>query len=161
MPARGFSSITFLHSTAEHIRCVGKPAYLYYFGDHDPSGVRIDQTIEKRLRQFAPDADIHFERVAVLPLQIRNLKLPTRPTKTDKNTHAKGFQGDSVDIDAVPAATLRQMVRDCIERHIDRRRLEQIKLIEAQERHVLEMVAENAQGFGQQYEEDDEDPEVD
>ena len=39
MVSRGFASLTFLAEAAEAIAAEGKPAYLYYFGDHDPSGV--------------------------------------------------------------------------------------------------------------------------
>lgn len=71
MVSRGFSSVTFLYEAAVKIRAIGKPAYLYYFGDHDPSGVAVDRSIEKRLREFAPDVEIHFQRVAVLPSTLR------------------------------------------------------------------------------------------
>ncbi len=37
MVARGYSSVTFLHSAAEAIEAKGKPAYIFHFGDLDPS----------------------------------------------------------------------------------------------------------------------------
>ena len=39
MVARGYSSISFLHSAAMAIKAIGKPAYIFHFGDLDPSGV--------------------------------------------------------------------------------------------------------------------------
>jgi hypothetical protein len=84
MVSKGFSSVTYLYEAAQTIAEQGKPAYLYYFGDHDPSGVHIDRVIEKRLREFAPDAEIHFKRVAVTKDQIAQFELPTRPTKKDR-----------------------------------------------------------------------------
>jgi len=39
------------------------------------------------IRRQAPDAEIHFERLAVTPEQIPAWDLPTRPTKAD--THSK------------------------------------------------------------------------
>jgi hypothetical protein len=85
MVSRGFASVTYLYEAAETIAAQGKPAYLYYFGDHDPSGVYIDPNIESQLRQLAPDAEIYFKRVAVRPEQIELWDLPTRPTKrTDR-----------------------------------------------------------------------------
>ena len=39
MVSRGYSSLSFLHSAAEAIAANGKPAYIYHFGDLDPSGV--------------------------------------------------------------------------------------------------------------------------
>jgi hypothetical protein len=73
-----------------------KPAYLYYLGDHDPSGVDIPRNVEARLREFAPNANMHFQRLAVTQAQIVEFALPTRPTKkTDSRT--KAFNGQSVE----------------------------------------------------------------
>ena len=50
--------------------------------------------------------------------QVEQWNLPTRPTKMT-DTRAKKFAGTSVELDAIPAAKLRELVRDCIERHVD------------------------------------------
>jgi len=71
MVTRGYPSLSYLNTAAEAIRYHCKPTFLYYFGDHDPSGVDISRATEDRLREFAPDADIHFERVAVTPEQVK------------------------------------------------------------------------------------------
>jgi hypothetical protein len=42
-----------------------------------------DRNVEARLRELAPDADLHFERIAVTPEQITACSLPTRPTQAD------------------------------------------------------------------------------
>lgn len=142
MVSRGFASRSFLHEAAQTIIYEGKPAYLYYFGDHDPSGVVIDRKIEETIREFAPHVEIHFERVAVLPHQIENLGLPTRPTKkSDKR--CKNFEGESVEVDAIPPLVLRDMVSDCIEDHIDTSILENEKQTERLERECLRKMAEN------------------
>src|SRR5262249_50961498 len=39
MVARGYASLSFLHSAAMAISAKDKPAYIYHFGDYDPSGV--------------------------------------------------------------------------------------------------------------------------
>src|SRR5262249_23060329 len=61
MVARGYSSISFLHSAAKAIEGLEKPAYIYHFGDYDPSGVDAARDIEAKLRRYAPGAEIHFE----------------------------------------------------------------------------------------------------
>ena len=96
MVSKGFSSVTYLYEAALAIKQQGKPAYLYYFGDHAPSGVHIDRSIEQRLREFAPQAEIHFERVAVRPEQIAAWALPTRPTK-QSDSRSRRFEGGSDD----------------------------------------------------------------
>jgi hypothetical protein len=92
MVARGYASLSFLHSSAEDINDLDVPAYIYHFGDFDPSGVNAGEKIEETLRELAPDAEIHFERIAVTPEQIQEFNLPTRPTKTT-DRRSKGFRG--------------------------------------------------------------------
>jgi hypothetical protein len=56
MSSRGMPSLTFLHGSALAIRRAaehGKRSYIYQFGDHDPTGVWIPKTIERRLREIA------------------------------------------------------------------------------------------------------------
>jgi hypothetical protein len=77
MVTRGYPSLTFLHSAAEQIAAAGRPCFLYYFGDYDPSGVDIPRKVEADLRALAPSADISFERVAVNEDQIFVWNLPT------------------------------------------------------------------------------------
>ena len=70
MVARGYASLSFLHSAAEYIDDLDVPTYIYHLGDFDPSGVNAGEKIEQTLREMAPDADITFERIAVTPEQI-------------------------------------------------------------------------------------------
>lgn len=88
------------------------------------------------LREFACNAEITFERVAVTHDQIRLLHLPTRPTKAT-DSRSRNFDGESVELDAIDPLTLRGMVRECIERHIDKGALERTKAMEAMERDSL------------------------
>ncbi len=140
MVTRGYPSLSFVHSAAEIIAELDRPAYLYYFGDRDPSGVDIPRKVEETLRQLAPEADIAFEVLAVTEQQIRNLNLPTRPTKRS-DSRSKGFEGGSVELDAIPPAELRRMVRECIEGHIDVDVLRATERIEAEERATLARIA--------------------
>ncbi len=136
MVARGFSSKTFLHSAAEAIVAQGKPAYIYHFGDLDPSGLSAASKVEAGLRKYAPGAEIHFERVAVTRQHVELYSLPTRATKKS-DSRAKNFKGESVDVDALPPLVLRQMVRDCIARHLDKNTYEQLMIAEKAERELL------------------------
>jgi hypothetical protein len=140
MVSRGFASVSYIYECAQAIEAQEKPATIYYFGDHDPSGVHIDRSIEKRLRQFAPDADITFERVAVQKWQIEEWNLPTRPTKkTDSRSHS--FEGDSVELDAIPPQRLTMMLDQCIQRHVDEELWIRTQDIEEAERETIQMIA--------------------
>ena len=91
MVARGYASLSFLHGAADYIKELEVPTYLYHLGDFDPSGVNAGQKIESTLREMAPDAEIHFERIAVNLEQIREWDLPTRPTKAS-DSRSKGLR---------------------------------------------------------------------
>jgi hypothetical protein len=145
MVTRGYPSLSYLYSAADQMSEEDRPCYVYYFGDHDPSGLDISRKVEQDLRGFAPDVDLYFERVAVTPEQIEEWELPSRPTKKT-DTRAKHFTGDSVEVDAIPPAQLRQLARDCIERHIDKRLLKRTQTVEAAERDTLETIVRNLRG---------------
>ena len=139
LSSRGFASASFLYSSAMEIREEKRPAYLYYVGDWDPAGVLIPEKIEQGIREHAPETEVHFERLLVTPEQIESWALPTRPPK--KTTHARNFQGGTVEAEAVPAEQTRAIVRAAIERHIDRRELRVLLEAEKSERQMLEGLA--------------------
>ena len=142
MVTKGYPSHSFLYGAAQDILRRGKPTFLYYFGDYDPTGKDIPRYIETTLRELAPSAEIHFERVAVTPEQIVDWNLPTRPTKKT-DTRAKRFGDErSVELDAIPPDMLRGLVQECICRHIDKKYLERMAVIEYRERKELKRFAQ-------------------
>jgi hypothetical protein len=112
MPTRGFPSKRFVHDAAELMEAQGKPAYVYYFGDWNPSGNKVGKNVEASLARYAADAGIRFERVAVNQEQIARYNLPTR------------------------------LVDGVINQHIDRDKWEFAKQQEAEERRMLVRTAE-------------------
>lgn len=141
MITRGYSSLSFLHAAANDIQEDGRPAYIYHLGDHDPSGVDAANNIERRLREFAPQSEIHFERLAVLPHQIEEWNLPTRPTKTT-DTRSKGFGPVSVELDAIDPHRLRELVRETIKSHLPTRALRTLLVAQESERDLITAWAE-------------------
>lgn len=142
MVTRGYPSLSFVHEAAEAMDWQDKPIFIYYLGDLDPSGVDIPRWVEEQLHEMAPDADITFERLAVLPEQVEELNLPTRPTKTS-DSRAKTFSGESVEVDAIGAPILRRMVEDALVDHIDTEAWARLLDVEAAERETLhELVAQ-------------------
>jgi hypothetical protein len=136
MVARGYASLSFLHSAAEYINALDIPAHIYHLGDYDPSGVNAGEKIEETLREMAPAADITFERLAVTPEQIAAWDLPTRPTKAS-DTRAKGFGDISVELDAIEPNRLREIVQRATERHLPPRQFKVLKAAEESERTLI------------------------
>jgi hypothetical protein len=136
MVARGYASLSFLHSAAADIMERDRPAFIYHLGDYDPSGQDAAANIERRLREFAPEVAIAFRRIAVTRDQIRRWRLPSRPTKAS-DPRSAGFDGDSVELDAITPQRLRELVQQAIERHMPTRQYEMLKQIEKEERNGL------------------------
>ena len=151
-PTRGYPSLSFLYDCAEDIEIAGKPTYIYFLGDHDPSGRDIRRNVFDRLREFAPSADIIFETLAVTDEQIESLNLSLRPTKATDSRSA-GWRGGSVEVEAIPPRTLRQLVTDAIERHIDEEEWDRIKAAEDSEADILSLIS--GADVGQAREQDD------
>lgn len=140
MVARGFASESFVWETAQAIIADAKPAVIYQLGDHDPSGVSAWEHTRRRLAEFAPNVKFIFERLAITPEQIIEHQLPTRPTK-QSDSRARTFEGESVEVDALPSPVLRDLVRDAIERWIDPEALRLTQAVERSERGVLTRIA--------------------
>lgn len=143
MVARGYASLSFLHSAADYIGQLEVPTYVYHLGDYDPSGVNAAEKIEQTLRQMAPNAEIHFERVAVRRWQIEEWDLPTRPTKTS-DTRSKNFGDVSVELDAIDPDRLRGLVGDVIERHLPEHEFNILKAAEESERTIVRQLVDHA-----------------
>jgi hypothetical protein len=143
----GYSSETFAYNAAENIKAQGKPSFIYYFGDWDEYGLNISNDIKNKLLAFG--ANVLFERVTVLPGQIEALGLPTRPAKPPKRpkngrrARVSKWEGPCVEVDAVPADKLRDLVRGCIVQHIDTQAYQIAMRAEKLERQTLEDVMKN------------------
>ena len=138
---KGQPSVSYLYDAAEDIISDGRPTYLYVLADWDPGGLRIFDRIKQELIGFVGDAaDIHVRRLALTPYQVDLYDLPTRPGK-EKDPNAADFArryGDRcVELDAMPPNTLRGLVRECLEAHMDPEYLRRLKLAEQEERRGL------------------------
>ena len=140
---RGYASETFCHTVAEEIVDANKRdkwVDVYQFGDHDPSGVNAWESFQERISMFTEEmfgiVGAKFERVAVTAHQVVEYDLPTRPTKRS-DTRARDFVGESVEVDAIPAKKLRELVEISITQHVDENVLRIDQLAEESEREIL------------------------
>lgn len=117
---RGFSSATFVHECAVYLREIEKPKHVYYFGDHDPSGLSIEENVRERLTEFG--ANFTFTRIAVHLDDIETYGLrPLQAKETDSRYQRyKAKHGTrTIELDALPPDELRRRIRECVERHVD------------------------------------------
>ncbi len=135
---RGFPSITLRYESALEMMEIGKPATIFYFGDHDASGQQISDNLEAELRHHG--ANVTVKRQALRPSHIRLWGLPTRPSKASDSRHAAfvAQHGDaSVELDALPPNVLTDLVRRSIWDMIDDDAWERAEEAEALERQTL------------------------
>jgi hypothetical protein len=62
------------------------------------------------------------------------------------DSRAKKFDGESVELDAIPASLLRELARNCIEKHVDQDQLAILKVAEESERETLGKWAQYVRG---------------
>ncbi len=134
--ARGFSSMTFAYDAAEAIKEIGKPTYIYHFGDFDPSGVSAALTLKEELGRHGARAQ--FRRMAVTRDQVEAMDLPTLAVNR-KDPRAGTWQHPYVcELDALPVKELRSLVESSIVQHIDHAQLEQTRKAESIEKTTFD-----------------------
>ena len=141
-PCGGFSSITLCYEAAENINDLvdDKPVTIFYVGDFDPAGVLIDVALERELRQhLRSDVHLDFRRIGITEQQVLEMDLPRNARKaTDKRSSHVTY---TVEAEAMPAKLMRELVRSHVESLLPEHALEQAKLVEAEERKGLEILA--------------------
>lgn len=112
----GFDSLTIKKQMAD--RFSGKPGIVLHLGDYDASGEVMFRALEQDVQAFG--GDVEFHRLAVLPEQIEEWNLPTKPAKTKGNTHAAQFTGtETVELEAIPPERLRRLLDGAIRNVLD------------------------------------------
>ncbi len=142
-PAGGFSSIAFAYEAAEQINesYDGRPVISFYIGDLDPAGVLIDGAIEREIRKhLRPEVEFIFRRIGITAEQIEQFNLPTKARKKSEKraTHISR----TVEAEAMPAHTMRRLLRTAIEAQLPPRALEVAKVAEASERDLIGRLAQ-------------------
>ena len=145
-PSGGMSSDSFVYGAAVeavHMKC--DEMVVVYVGDYDPSGLQIAKTLETKLTEHldyaAEDFDLEapeltFWRVAITAQQIIDHDLPTKPVKSTQS-RAKYDIEQTVEAEAMPPDILRGIVADAFEPMLDKEVLNQLRTVEASERHDL------------------------
>ena len=122
---RGFNSVSFLNDFKNRlVNYEDKEPVMLYFGDFDPSGVEMLESIETTLIDELGVNSLEFKRVALTEEDIYKYKLPHNPdalkkTDTRAKKHLEAFGELAVELDALKPDVLEQKIRDAIERELD------------------------------------------
>ena len=134
-PCKGYPSITFLHEASNRFADIGvtsKRLIILYFGDYDPSGEDIPNSIKANLERMGTEVEV--ERIALNPDLIKSLGLPSVPPKsTDSRTRNWDGKG-AVELDAVEPKMLKSMCEKAILRYFDTDLYDELTEKESEER---------------------------
>lgn len=134
VPFSGQPSVSYLWDNVNRLKLfqkLGKKIHIFYYGDFDPSGENIEETIKKKLSLYGVD-NIDFRRMALTLKQVKDFKLPTNvdaktQKKLEKDANTKRFTDKydrlyQIEIDALPALKaeeFRNIVINSIDQYFD------------------------------------------
>lgn len=145
MVNKGYSSASAMYEAAQRINTYGegKPCFVLYLGDHDPSGEDMVRDIQDRLDEFGCQ-DLEVRKIALTLTQIREHRPPPNPAKvTDSRAAAyiAKFGDSSWEVDALPPDVLARIVRANIEAEMDADLMDEVKLREESDKENLRKAA--------------------
>ena len=126
---KGYSSSSAMYETGKRLARIWHrddidEIHIFYFGDHDPSGIDMTRDIGERFGLFSRDLVTHVNvhRLALNWNQVEEWSPPENPAKeTDSRyqAYADEFGESSWELDAVEPRTLADLVRDSVTELID------------------------------------------
>ncbi|NKX43594.1 hypothetical protein [Roseicyclus persicicus] len=144
MPTGGYTSETFAHEAVDRMRRTERTLVIYSLYDFDRSGKDAELSLQEKVERFGAEygVPVEFNSLGLSFEQVQAMDLPTRPAKRKTVADQRWPYSFAAELDAIPPHTLREMVRDAIEDHLPRWRLDQLKRIEAEERALMMRFAE-------------------
>jgi hypothetical protein len=138
MVSRGFASETFAYEAVQARDGDPRPYVVYYLGDFDRAGQDAMASLEEKLNRFAAGIEVIFRNIAVTPEQVAAMGLPTRTPKRGTASDLNWPFGFACELDAIPPATMREIVERAINDHLPQDQLRVLKVAEESERELIE-----------------------
>jgi hypothetical protein len=117
---KGYSSSSTMYEAGKRLMnyaLKGKTVWIFYLGDHDPSGIDMTRDVTDRLELFSGE-DIEVRRLALNYDQIEDLNPPENPAKeTDArySAYVAQFGHSSWELDAIEPRSLAEIVTRAVE----------------------------------------------
>lgn len=162
MANKGYSSASAMFDSAQRImresnqvesehwdedRGPEREPVILYVGDHDPSGEDMVRDLEKRLVEFGVQ-NLTFTKLALTMDQVKKYKLPPNPAKsTDARyeTYVEEHGDKSWEVEALPPKVLAKIVRDALEKTVDRELMDEVVAEEKTHKNVLTRACEEVE----------------
>lgn len=140
--SKGYTSTTFKHECKQRILRNKDINYkILYFGDLDPSGVNIFDTLEEYLNDLD---NLTIKRIALTEEQVEQYNLPHDKTKIKKeDARSKKYKYNiAVELDALQPDLLEELVEESIKKEVDLSKIKEEEIKEEEEREYLETLKE-------------------
>lgn len=134
----------FTCSGSGEVRPEPKEPWLFYLGDHDPSGEDMVRDIKSRMTTFGV-TNIRVFKIALTMAQIDKYAPPPNPAKLSDSRAAAYVEkhGDSSwEVDALPPPVLSKIVQSAFDRIIDRDAMDEVIRKEQSDIATLKKLAE-------------------
>lgn len=130
---KGFASDSFIYEAVSRFRDKSdRECTILYFGDHDPSGLAMDEDIKSKMELFGVKVD--FERVALKFSHVQEFGLLPNPAK-EKDGRSKDYKsrfGNSTyELDALEPNLLAGMAEKAILGHLNQNKYSRVLDLEA------------------------------
>ena len=146
---RGYPSQSAIWRAAERFKRItrdGQNPVVLYLGDHDPSGLNIDEDLSNRFGNIY-GVSVEFRRIALTMPQIEETGAPPNPAKLSDSRAARYIATygtrDSWELDALEPAMMKQVIGDAIQEYLDPDQFEGRREIQVAERKPIAAVSEN------------------
>lgn len=142
---RGSVSESFVWTVGQVWNQISKPIHAYYLGDHDPSGLQIEQDLHRRLSGFV-DRGFNWQRLAITKDDFNDSNILGFPIKGDRNKKAWKTRNERyliehgdrcVEVDALSPDVIRERIRNTIESHINQSQWRKLRRVEELEQETV------------------------
>ena len=144
LAAKGYSSVTVFWDFRSRMLHDDRTPVILYLGDHDPSGVDMTRDVQERATLLHGRA-VTVDRLALNPDHITAYDLIPNPAKVaDSRAEAyiAQYGEDCYELDALPPAALIQILRDGIERYVDKTTYRGVRALERADRSEMLRIAD-------------------
>lgn len=130
MVNKGYSSQSAMYESANRFRDKQdtRACWLFYLGDHDPSGEDMVRDIRDRMGTFGVTLVVH--KIALTMAQVKQYNPPPNPAKiTDPRAteYIKKHGASSWEVDALPPQVLQQLIRQSLDTVTDKKTMQIVK----------------------------------
>ena len=159
LACRGYMSQSEMYAAGRRYARMGQDVVVIHLGDHDPSGIDMTRDIGDRLALYSGQR-ITINRVALNFDQVEQYDPPPNPAKVTDSRYENyriEYGDESWELDALDPSTLDAIIKDAVEKYVDREEMDRQRARMESEREALENVAANWDSIMTDYAPPDED----